>query len=93
MENYRMITLFEKIRVSWIPELFALITQGFLLWKIAPLQVDPHHDGIILGAAIATSDGRYGNLLTLYREFRNCSSIFHGTPMSSYRDTYLLSYS
>ena len=56
-----MITLFEKIRVSWIPELFALITQGFLLWKIAPLQVDPHHDGIILGAAIATSDGRYGN--------------------------------
>ena len=37
---------------------FAL--QAALLFLVAPLQIDPHHDGIILGSAIASADGFVG---------------------------------
>lgn len=34
--------------------------QAILLVLVAPLQIDPHHDGIILGSAIASADGYVG---------------------------------
>jgi len=30
----------------------------YIYFRVAPLQVDPHHDGIILGAAVAVAEGR-----------------------------------
>lgn len=40
-----------------IATVFSFIIQGLVLYLVAPLQVDPHHDGIILGAAISFSEG------------------------------------
>ncbi len=34
------------------------ILTAYIYFRVAPLQVDPHHDGVILGAAVAVSEGR-----------------------------------
>lgn len=34
------------------------ILTAYIYFRVAPLQVDPHHDGVILGAAIAVAEGR-----------------------------------
>ena len=36
---------------------FASLLTAYIYFRVAPLQVDPHHDGIILGAAVAVADG------------------------------------
>jgi len=38
----------------------SFLLQAVILFLVAPLQVDPHHDGIILGAAIASANGEFG---------------------------------
>jgi len=51
---------------------------AYIYFRVAPLQVDPHHDGVILGAAIAVADGhpilsgafsQYGPLPALMQGF------------------------
>jgi hypothetical protein len=39
---------------------FSFFFQALILILVAPLQIDPHHDGIILGAAIGSSTGHIG---------------------------------
>lgn len=34
------------------------ILTAYIYLRVAPLQVDPHHDGVILGAAVAVAEGR-----------------------------------
>ncbi len=34
------------------------ILTAYIYFRVAPLQVDPHHDGVILGAAVAVAEGR-----------------------------------
>ena len=38
--------------------LFLGLFTAFIYFRVAPLQVDPHHDGVILGAAVAVAEGR-----------------------------------
>jgi hypothetical protein len=33
------------------------VSTAIIYFRVAPLQVDPHHDGIILGAAVAVAEG------------------------------------
>lgn len=57
---------------------FASLLTAYIYFRVAPLQVDPHHDGIILGAAVAVADGhpilsgafsQYGPLPSLIQGF------------------------
>jgi hypothetical protein len=47
--------LFNLIGKRWY--LLATLITAFIYFRVAPLQVDPHHDGIILAAAVAVADG------------------------------------
>ena len=51
-----MFKLVTKINFR-IATVFSFVIQSLVLYLVAPLQVDPHHDGIILGAAISFSEG------------------------------------
>jgi len=71
-----MTQIFRRIYSSWY--LIAGVVTAFIYFRIAPLQVDPHHDGIILGAAVAVADGhpvlsgafsQYGPLPALIQGF------------------------
>lgn len=48
--------LFNLLNSKWY--LFLGLLTAFVYFRVAPLQVDPHHDGVILGAAVAVSEGR-----------------------------------
>jgi len=74
--NCRMNQLFNLIGKRWYA-LASLLTV-FIYLRVAPLQVDPHHDGIILAAAVAVADGhpilsgafsQYGPLPALIQGF------------------------
>ena len=53
--NCRMKQFVDLIAKKWyFPT--ALLT-ALIYFRVAPLQVDPHHDGIILAAAVAVADG------------------------------------
>jgi hypothetical protein len=51
-----MTRLFRLLNSQWY--LFLGLFTAFIYFRVAPLQVDPHHDGVILGAAIAVAEGR-----------------------------------
>jgi hypothetical protein len=51
-----MTQLFKLLNSRWY--LFLGLFTAFIYFRVAPLQVDPHHDGVILGAAIAVAEGR-----------------------------------
>jgi hypothetical protein len=48
--------LFRLLNSKWY--LFLGLFTAFIYFRVAPLQVDPHHDGVILGAAVAVAEGR-----------------------------------
>ena len=57
---------------------FASLLTAYIYFRVAPLQIDPHHDGIILAAAVAVADGhpilsgafsQYGPLPSLIQGF------------------------
>jgi hypothetical protein len=51
-----MTQLFKLLNSRW--HLFLGLFTAFVYFRVAPLQVDPHHDGVILGAAVAVAEGR-----------------------------------
>ena len=51
-----MTRLFKLLNSRWY--LFLGFLTAFIYFRVAPLQVDPHHDGVILGAAVAVAEGR-----------------------------------
>ena len=55
----------------------AFFLQGLILFLVAPLQVDPHHDGIILGAAVASANGRFGPG-SAFSQYGPLSPLIHG---------------
>jgi hypothetical protein len=64
------------------------IIQGALLLLVAPLQIDPHHDGIILGAAIASSTGFLGPN-GAFSQYGPLSPLFHGWFLDIFGDSML----
>lgn len=50
-----MAQFIKSISTRW--HFLAAILTAYIYFRAAPLQVDPHHDGIILGAAIGVADG------------------------------------
>jgi hypothetical protein len=50
-----MTQLFKLLNSKWY--LFLGLFTAFIYFRVAPLQVDPHHDGVILGAAVAVAEG------------------------------------
>ena len=47
--------------LKWVSSRWYLlvgILTAYIYFRVAPLQVDPHHDGVILGAAVAVAEGR-----------------------------------
>jgi len=71
--------LFSKFKLEKF-SLFSVmlfVVQGVVLLLVAPLQVDPHHDGIILGAAIASSDGLFGPS-GAFSQYGPLSPLLHG---------------
>jgi hypothetical protein len=64
----------EAFRISAVT-LFLLQTAVLIL--VAPLQIDPHHDGIILGAAIASSTGQLGPS-EAFSQYGPLSPLLHG---------------
>ena len=55
----------------------AFFLQGLILFLVAPLQVDPHHDGIILGAAVASANGQFGPG-SAFSQYGPLSPLIHG---------------
>lgn len=67
--------------LKWVSSRWYLlvgILTAYIYFRVAPLQVDPHHDGVILGAAVAVADGhpilsgafsQYGPLPALIQGF------------------------
>jgi len=55
----------------------SFLLQAVILFLVAPLQVDPHHDGIILGAAIASADGEFGPG-SAFSQYGPLSPLIHG---------------
>ncbi len=55
----------------------SFVLQAVILFLVAPLQVDPHHDGIILGAAIASADGEFGPG-SAFSQYGPLSPLIHG---------------
>lgn len=46
--------------LKWVSSRWYLlvgILTAYIYFRVAPLQVDPHHDGVILGAAVAVAEG------------------------------------
>lgn len=71
-----MAQLLKQASSKWYLYLGALT--AYIYFRMAPLQVDPHHDGVILGAAIAVAEGhpvlagafsQYGPLPALIQGF------------------------
>lgn len=50
-----MSQLIRFLTLKWY--LVASVITAYIYFRVAPLQVDPHHDGVILAAAIAVADG------------------------------------
>jgi hypothetical protein len=55
---------------------------------VAPLQIDPHHDGIILGAAIASSSGQLGPS-EAFSQYGPLSPLLHGWFLNIFGDAML----
>jgi hypothetical protein len=64
------------------------LIQGAVLLLVAPLQVDPHHDGIILGAAIASSNGLFGPS-EAFSQYGPLSPLLHGWFLEAFGNSML----
>lgn len=51
-----MYQFLKQVSSRWY--LIAGMLTAYIYFRVAPLQVDPHHDGVILGAAVAVAEGR-----------------------------------
>jgi hypothetical protein len=75
----------EKFSI-YVATLFIL--QGVVLLLVAPLQVDPHHDGIILGAALASSNGLFGPN-EAFSQYGPLSPLLHGWFLETFGNSML----
>jgi hypothetical protein len=66
-----------KTDVFRISVVATFLLQTAVLFLVAPLQIDPHHDGIILGAAIASSTGQLGPS-EAFSQYGPLSPLVHG---------------
>jgi len=64
------------------------VIQAIVLFLVSPLQIDPHHDGIILGAAIASSTGFLGPN-GAFSQYGPLSPLFHGWFLDIFGDSML----
>ena len=69
--------LWLKAEIFKISVMTTFLLQTVVLMLVAPLQIDPHHDGIILGAAIASSTGQIGPS-EAFSQYGPLSPLLHG---------------
>ena len=69
--------LWLKGEIFKISAIATFLLQTVAMILVAPLQIDPHHDGIILGAAIASSSGQQGPS-EAFSQYGPLSPLLHG---------------
>ena len=75
-----------KREVFRISAVTTFLLQTVVLILVAPLQIDPHHDGIILGAAIASSTGQLGPS-EAFSQYGPLSPLLHGWFLDIFGNT------
>lgn len=77
-----------KKRIFEISLAATFLLQAVLLKLVAPLQIDPHHDGIILGAAVASSSGYMGPS-EAFSQYGPLSPLIHGLFLNIFGNSML----
>jgi hypothetical protein len=80
--------LWLKAEIFKISVMTTFLLQTVVLMLVAPLQIDPHHDGIILGAAIASSTGHIGPS-EAFSQYGPLSPLLHGWFLNVFGNTML----